>query len=322
MNRPVVSVVLPTFSRLHYLRPAVESVRSQTFQDWELIIADDGSDEATRNYLASLANDARITVLWLTHSGSPNITRNAALASATAHYVAFIDSDDLWLPRKLEEQIAILAETRCRWSYTGVSRIDAGGSIMTGDDCRSWTAYSGAIFKKLLTFEAAVATPAVIAERSLIAEAGGFDAGQIMYGDYDLWMRLALRANVAAIDRRLAMVRSHDEHYTSSGFRKINARRRLLEKMRSLTADRESLRIIDEQRASNAVDAARAFAAAGAVKSTLTALFSAAPYSWRAPRWWSGGLVAVGRSVLPNFGERALRRNQLRTMLESEARKA
>src|SRR5579883_2881813 len=79
---PVVSVVVPTFNRLNYLRLAVESVYAQTFTDWELVIADDGSDGETRRYLESLVARPRVTVLWLTHSGRPARVRNAALQRA------------------------------------------------------------------------------------------------------------------------------------------------------------------------------------------------------------------------------------------------
>src|SRR5579863_3753675 len=91
-----VSVVLPAFNRLRFLRPAIESVSAQTFADWELIIADDGSDLETRQYLQSFADDPRVTVVWLEHTGKPSMVRNAAVLRAAGEYVAFLDSDDLW----------------------------------------------------------------------------------------------------------------------------------------------------------------------------------------------------------------------------------
>ena len=73
----IVSVILPTFNRLRFLRPTIESVYAQTFADWELIIADDGSDLETRQYLQSLAGDARVVVVWLSHTGRPSIVRES-----------------------------------------------------------------------------------------------------------------------------------------------------------------------------------------------------------------------------------------------------
>src|ERR1700684_4688077 len=92
----IVSAVLPTFHRLRVLPPAIESVYAQTFADWEFIIADDGSDLETRQYLQSLADDPRVSVVWLPHTGKPSMVRNAALLRAAGEYVAFLDSADLW----------------------------------------------------------------------------------------------------------------------------------------------------------------------------------------------------------------------------------
>ena len=104
----VVSIILPTFGRLEYLRPTVASVYRQTLRDWELIVADDGSDAETRGYLRTLEADSRVRLLWLTHTGIPAIVRNAALREARGEYVAFLDSDDLWAPDKLSRQVTLL----------------------------------------------------------------------------------------------------------------------------------------------------------------------------------------------------------------------
>src|SRR6185436_8218686 len=115
-----VSVVVPTFDRLEYVGPTLESVFAQTWNDWELIIADDGSGDELRSYLRTLQNRPRVKVVWLAHRGIPTAVRNAAIQEATGRYVAFLDSDDLWAPRKLQLQIAQLAaRPECRWSYTG-----------------------------------------------------------------------------------------------------------------------------------------------------------------------------------------------------------
>ena len=94
MTIPVVSVIVPTYNRLKYLRAAVASVYAQTFTAWELVIADDGSDAETRSYLQSLTDSARVKILWRAHCSVPAVVRNAAIAEATGAYVAFLDSDD------------------------------------------------------------------------------------------------------------------------------------------------------------------------------------------------------------------------------------
>src|SRR5262245_57463748 len=125
---PLVSVIMPTFNRREFLQPAIESLLNQSFVHWELIIADDGSDTDTRSYLQSLHAPPRVNVVWLSHSGRPSVVRNAALREARGEYVAFLDSDDLWLPRKLEMQVTSLARhPQRKWSYTAFALVDGAG---------------------------------------------------------------------------------------------------------------------------------------------------------------------------------------------------
>ena len=127
--RPWVSIVVPTFDRLEYVRPALDSVFAQTFSDWDLIIADDGSGEDLHAYLRDLGSRPRVKVVWLPHRGIPAAVRNAAVREATGTHVAFLDSDDLWAPRKLERQIALLtARPECGWSYTAFRQVDRQGA--------------------------------------------------------------------------------------------------------------------------------------------------------------------------------------------------
>src|SRR5579859_7346175 len=124
MNNPEVSVILPTFDRLKYLKKAVDSVISQTYPHWELIIADDGSGDETQTYLKQI-RDPRATVIWLPHSGNPAAVRNNAIQKARGQYLAFLDSDDLWMPRKLERQLELMRlHPERRWSYTSERPID------------------------------------------------------------------------------------------------------------------------------------------------------------------------------------------------------
>src|SRR4051812_24472999 len=118
--RGLVSIIIPTYNRAAYLGAAIASVRAQTFADWELIVVDDGSTDETAAMLDELS-DPRIRVLRIGHSGSESITRNAGLRLAEGEWVAFLDSDDLWVPEKLERQLAqMVAQPACQWSYTGL----------------------------------------------------------------------------------------------------------------------------------------------------------------------------------------------------------
>src|ERR1700739_995623 len=95
-----VSVLLPTHNRKDLLREAIDSVINQTFKDWELIVVDNGSTDGTRDMVRSEYAD-RIRCLTIPHSEMPADARNAGITIARGPYLAFLDSDDLWMPEKL-----------------------------------------------------------------------------------------------------------------------------------------------------------------------------------------------------------------------------
>ena len=95
---PVVSIVMPTFNRMEFLPATIESVLAQTVPHWELIVADDGSNAETLEYLAAWTRDERIRLMRLRRSGNAGAARNAGIAAARATLLAFLDSDDLWAP--------------------------------------------------------------------------------------------------------------------------------------------------------------------------------------------------------------------------------
>lgn len=217
MRHPLVSVIMPTFNRLAWLGPAIQSVFAQTLEDWELIIADDGSDEPTRKYLGSLAaaTGDRVRVLFLAHGGNPPVARNIALHEARGDYVAFLDSDDLWLPHKLQLQIASLGEHPTReWSYTRCVLVDGAGELLGGGrGLRYPAAKDGWIADSLLRGEAAVTQSSVLARRETIARVGGYPEDLPICGDYELYLRLALQSEIDFVDEPLVYVRRHGEHY-------------------------------------------------------------------------------------------------------------
>jgi len=294
-----VSVVLPTFNRLRFLQPAIESVYAQTFTDWELIIADDGSDLETRQYLRSLENQSRLTVLWLQHSGRPAKVRNAALHRAGGEYVAFLDSDDLWAVRKLERQIETLrARTNCHWSYTAFLRVDARGNPLPEEATRPWVPHEGDIFDQVVTGRASIRTPSVLATRQLLAQAGGFDEEMLSAEDYDLWLRLALHSEVAIVDEPLVYVRYHDENHTRDWQSAYAGRDRSLSRRQQLV-DSGRRALLREERMRNALKLAATHAELGSAGPALRTLWASLPYSWSYPRWWLSAVKTVLRPHLP-----------------------
>lgn len=204
----MVSVVLPTYGRLPLLREAVASVIGQTFDDWELIVVDDGSTDDTRDFLEAI-DDPRVRPLRLEHGGITS-ARSAGLAHTRGKWVAFLDSDDLWLPGKLELQLRRLAaQPTCRWSYTGYSLIDTQGAPLPERSKLLPRPVSGNILEPVLRFKISTPVQTMLAQRSLIEEIGGFDQTIPFLSDYDFALRLAARSEACALPEVLTLIREH-----------------------------------------------------------------------------------------------------------------
>jgi len=298
--RPVVSVILPTFNRLQYLRAAVDSVFAQTYEDWELIVADDGSEEETRTYLRSLAQKAKVRVLWLTHSGFPGAVRNAALREAQGEYIAFLDSDDLWMPTKLEMQLATLrAHPNLQWSYTAIHHINHAGAQINAAISARWVWYEGPIFEHLLTLKAGIAMPTVMIGRQLLEQIGGFDEHQKQHEDYHLWLRLAMLSEIGVLRQPLACVRVHNEHFSRFGISSLEERSGMLEKIQALVASSSQRTAVRTARARNAALLAGATAAAGRRDDAWRAITDSWRFSWRCTFWWVAVAIVLAHLCLP-----------------------
>ena len=123
-----VSVIMPTYNCGKYIAASVESVQKQTMEDWELEIVDDCSTDETEKVLAPfLAADSRIHYFRLPQNGGPSVARTEAIRRSTGKYAAFLDSDDLWDPDKLEKQLAFMERTKALFSCTAYRIMDVDG---------------------------------------------------------------------------------------------------------------------------------------------------------------------------------------------------
>jgi glycosyltransferase involved in cell wall biosynthesis len=295
-----VSIVVPTFDRLEYLRPALDSVFAQTFGDWDLIVADDGSGDELRAYLRDLENRPRVKVIRLPHRGIPAVVRNAAVREATGTHVAFLDSDDLWAPRKLERQVALLAaRPECGWCYTAFRQVDRLGAPLAEERTRRWRPYEGDIFEQVVTHTAELRTPSVVVTRQLLIDVGGFDEGMRSGEDYDLWTRLALRSPVAVLDEPLVDVRRHERNYSHDWAIAFAGRDRSLARLQAQAAvDPRRRALLRRERARNGAKLVAEHARRGERLEALRALVSSAAYSWSYPEWWWRALRAAAGSAL------------------------
>jgi glycosyltransferase involved in cell wall biosynthesis len=295
-----VSVVVPTYNRPQYLRAAIDSVFAQTFTDWELIVADDGSEGETAAYVAALANQPKVKVLRLAHTGNPGAVRNAACRAARGEYIAFLDSDDVWLPEKLALQVASLRSRPQRaWSHTAFTVIDESGELLSGARSRWWPAVDGWILESLIKMEPVIAMSSLIVRRRLLEQVGGFDNKQRMCEDYDLFLRFAGLTEMDGIRETLLHKRRHAENYSDDTIA-LEDRGRALEKMLVVSTDRTLRSLLRRERAKVAAELARSQAIGGGRWAALRTVVRSSQYSWGYRAWWLGSAKAAARAVTPS----------------------
>lgn len=127
----LVSIITPVYHAERFIEQTILSVQAQAYQDWEMILVDDCSNDRSGEIIKSFAvEDARIRYYRLEKNSGAAVARNTAIGYAKGEYLAFLDSDDLWLPEKLSQQLAFMKEKKCTFSFTRINFIDADNKIV------------------------------------------------------------------------------------------------------------------------------------------------------------------------------------------------
>jgi glycosyltransferase involved in cell wall biosynthesis len=208
---PLVSVIIPTYNRGWSLQEAIDSVLAQDFSDFELIIVDDGSTDNTLDIIRSYPDE--IIFLRQANKGV-SAARNLGITSSNGRLIAFLDSDDLWLPEKLSIQAdffhshpdAFICQSEEIWIRNGV-RINPQ---------KRHKKPSGMIFEPSLDL-CLVSPSAVMVRRGLFENVGTFDERLPACEDYDLWLRVSRRYPIALIDTPLVIKRGGHQDQLSRG---------------------------------------------------------------------------------------------------------
>jgi len=130
MNNDLVSIIMPSYNCGKYVEDTIRSVQEQTYQNWEIIFVDDcSSDDTVRRVSYLLERDPRIKLFQNHRNSGAAVSRNYALREAKGRWVAFLDSDDLWEPTKLEKQVRFMEENGYKFSYTCYSEMDTDGNL-------------------------------------------------------------------------------------------------------------------------------------------------------------------------------------------------
>lgn len=235
MPRPVVSVVIPTHNRSVLLRAALDSVYNQTFTELETIVVDDGSTEDLRGVVAG--HPTRPQLIRSPDQAGPAAARNCGVRAANGEFIAFLDSDDLWLPTKLERFVAALrADPTTKIYYGPMSPITADGHPMAG---HTKPCVGGRITEALF-LSSFVHVPTVVCCRDLLVHHGLFDESLPVCEDYDLWLRMSLDEPFGLIDEPLALRRLHPDRLSKSCMRRnLAVKAKVLREFYESIADRD-----------------------------------------------------------------------------------
>jgi glycosyltransferase involved in cell wall biosynthesis len=182
-----VSVIIPAFNSRDYILEAIDSVRNQTLRAHEIIVVDDGSSDGSVELLRSIDD----VILVAQSNNGPSSARNAGVRVATGELIAFLDSDDLWFPKKLEVQLGLLCSNS---ALVYSNRLNFGRVGMLSEiQSDAVTLYQGNVFRELLIHGNFVTMSSALMRKKLFIESGGFfeDASVRGVEDWDLWLRLS-----------------------------------------------------------------------------------------------------------------------------------
>lgn len=203
---PSVSVIIPVYNCEKYVGPAIDSVLAQTYRDFELIVVNDGSTDGTPEVLSKYAGKiVRID------QENKNVAeaRNTGVRAARGKYLAFLDSDDLWRPEKLEKQVAILEKNpSVGYVYTNVEYLFRDERLL-GDAFSMGAAHRGNVADKLIMGNFICVSSALMRADLFKDEAEFFRSQFILCEDYDVHLRMSVKCEFDYVDEKLVIYRVH-----------------------------------------------------------------------------------------------------------------
>lgn len=214
---PTISIIIPTYNRAHLIHRAINSVLNQTYQDFEIIIVDDGSTDNTEEAVRSF-NDSRIEYIRHEKNQGAAVARNTGIKAAKGEYIAFQDSDDEWFPQKLEKQMKVFetASPEVGVVYTGFWCMANNKKRYVPS--KSVKQKEGNIFKELLK-GSFITTQSIVVRKKCFESAGLFDENLPRFQDWELALRLSKHSEFKCVDEPLLI----SYHTTGSISRDLKA---------------------------------------------------------------------------------------------------
>ena len=227
---PKVSVIIPTHNRVSLLERAIQSILSQTFYDFELIIINDASTDSTQEMIKEI-DHPRIHLINHSKNRGASAARNAGITASKGKYIAFLDDDDEWLPEKLAKQVQIFENLSDKTGliYSGFHFI----SQRTGAILKTVSPQQKGDLYKTLLRRNLISTVTSLIKKDCFRIAGTFDQSLPSCQDWDLWIRISKHFHLDFVPDPLAKVYLHGEQISVNIQSRIQARDKLIQKYHS-----------------------------------------------------------------------------------------
>lgn len=205
-EQPLVSVIMPTYNHAKFIGKAIDSVLNQTYKDLELIIVDNYSEDDTEEIVASYKDD-RIIYLKFRNNGIIAASRNHGIKHSHGEYIAFLDSDDLWMSEKLEKQVPWFDDSEVGLVYSKCFVLKNNEVYRTAPNMKL---YNGYAFHKMIFITNVPVLTAVI-RKEVVEKIGLFDEDMKLIGleDNNYWIRLSKVFKVMSVNKPVAIYREH-----------------------------------------------------------------------------------------------------------------
>ncbi|WP_053361536.1 glycosyltransferase family 2 protein [Bacillus sp. FJAT-27251] len=211
-NNKLVSIITPTYNSSKYIKETILSVKKQIYQNWEMIIVDDASTDHTVEIIErEISLDPRVKLIRLNHNSGPAEARNTAIECSQGRYLAFLDSDDIWLPQKLERQLEFMQENQAGFSFTDYRIMNEDGEV------------SNTVFRvpKRMDYNALlkntmIGTLTVVLDKKMVGEVR-MPLYRDCSEDYGLWLYILSSGFIAyGLNEELAIYRKCEDSLSSN----------------------------------------------------------------------------------------------------------
>ena len=210
----LVSIITPSYNTANYIAETIQSVQAQTYENWEMIILDDCSADNTDGVVREYLSDTRIKYLKNEKNSGAAFSRNYAISKATGKWIAFLDSDDIWLPNKLENQIDFMIKNNYKFSYTNYCEIDENskenGVYVSGPKKITKTGMYNYCWPGCLT---------VMYDASFIGKIQIEDLKK--NNDYAMWLKVSQKADCYLLDECLSKYRKRSGSISNNPYAKL-----------------------------------------------------------------------------------------------------